>query len=388
MPKVSVIIPTYNRAHLIGRAIKSVLNQTYRDFEIIIVDDGSTDNTEEVVKSFTDKRIRYIRHKENKGAATARNIGIKAARGEYIAFQDSDDEWLPAKLGKQMKVFKHTSPKVGIVYTDMWRIIKEREKEYWHSPKIKPEDEIVYKEALNYQIIDIGIQSAIVKRECFDKSGMFDEKFPRFIDLEFFIRLSKYYYFYHIAEPLVNYFAGKGISSNAGTAITARKLVLEKYFKDIKRDRKLLAKHYFGIGTFLRLNGKIGQSRKYFIKAIIAYPLNIKFSLHTFVSLFGSKVYNRIVKIKRSVIPHRKSLAKHYFNIGTRLRLNGKLGQGRKYFIKTIIAYPFNKFSLQAFVSLFGTRIYNKVVELKRTFIPPGKQERANETTFPNKSKI
>jgi len=91
-PTVSVIIPTYNRAHTIGRAIKSVLNQTYQDFEIIVVDDGSTDNTEEVVKSFRDKRIRYIQHKKNKGAAAARNTGIKSAKGKYIAFQDSDDD--------------------------------------------------------------------------------------------------------------------------------------------------------------------------------------------------------------------------------------------------------------------------------------------------------
>lgn len=98
IPTVSVVIPTYNRAHLVGRAIQSVLNQTYQDFEIIVVDDGSTDNTEEVVKSFNDPRIRYIRHDQNRGGSAARNTGIKMARGEYIAFQDSDDEWLPEKL--------------------------------------------------------------------------------------------------------------------------------------------------------------------------------------------------------------------------------------------------------------------------------------------------
>ena len=95
--KVSVIIPTYNRAYLISRAINSVLNQTYQDFEIIIVDDGSTDNTEEVIKEFQEKdeRIKYIRHKNNKGEAAARNTGIKAAKNEYISFQDSDDESFP-----------------------------------------------------------------------------------------------------------------------------------------------------------------------------------------------------------------------------------------------------------------------------------------------------
>lgn len=80
-PTVSVVIPTYNRAHLLGRAIQSVLNQTYHDFEIIVVDDGSTDNTEKVVKSFNDPRIHYIRHDQNRGGSAARNTGIKMARG-------------------------------------------------------------------------------------------------------------------------------------------------------------------------------------------------------------------------------------------------------------------------------------------------------------------
>ena len=94
---VSVIIPTYNRAHLVGRAIRSVLNQTYQDFEIIVVDDCSTDNTEEIVKGFNDHRIRYMRHDRNRGGSAARNTGIKASQGKYIAFLDSDDERLLKK---------------------------------------------------------------------------------------------------------------------------------------------------------------------------------------------------------------------------------------------------------------------------------------------------
>ena len=103
-PTVSVVIPTYNRAPLIGRSIKSVLNQTYQDFEIIIVDDASTDNTKEVVSNFNDERIRYIQHEENKGEAAARNTGIKATRCDYIAPQDSDDEWIPEKLSTQIEL--------------------------------------------------------------------------------------------------------------------------------------------------------------------------------------------------------------------------------------------------------------------------------------------
>jgi glycosyltransferase involved in cell wall biosynthesis len=127
MPKVSVIIPTYNRAGLLKRAIQSVLNQIYQDFEIIIVDDASTDNTENVIESFKEHRIRYIKHESNKGAAVARNTGIKFANENYIAFQDSDDEWLPEKLEKQMEIIEHASPRVGVVYTGYRRIIGNKE---------------------------------------------------------------------------------------------------------------------------------------------------------------------------------------------------------------------------------------------------------------------
>ncbi len=254
IPTVSVVIPTYNRAHLVGRAIQSVLNQTYQDFEIIVVDDGSTDNTEEVVKSFNDPRIRYLRHDQNRGGSAARNTGINMARGEYIAFQDSDDEWLPEKLEKQMRVFENAPAEVGVVYTDMWRIGKG-EKRYWHSPKIMPEDGIVYKQALD-QVMGIGIQTAVIKRECFNVVGMFDENFPRFIDLELFARLSKYYYFYHINEPLVNFYdTGKGISNNNEALVKAYQLIFEKYSYDIVKNKRSLAKHMYSLGNLLCQNG-------------------------------------------------------------------------------------------------------------------------------------
>lgn len=103
-PKVSVIIPAYNQANFIDKAIESVLRQTYQDFEIIIINDGSKDNTEEIVKNYSDFRIRYIYHENNMGVSEARNTGIRASRGDYIALLDSDDEFLSERLGKQIQL--------------------------------------------------------------------------------------------------------------------------------------------------------------------------------------------------------------------------------------------------------------------------------------------
>ena len=115
IPKVSVIIATYNRADLLPRAVSSTLDQTYSDFELIIVDDCSSDDTQEVALTFTDPRIRVIRHETNLGAAAARNTGIAHARGEYIAFLDDDDECMPNRLADQVSVLD-SNPDVGMVY--------------------------------------------------------------------------------------------------------------------------------------------------------------------------------------------------------------------------------------------------------------------------------
>jgi len=302
-PIVTVIIPTYNRAHLIGRSITSVLGQTYQDFELIVIDDGSTDNTEEIARRFSDKRLRYIRRNKNSGTpAIPTNEGIRTATGKYIAIQDSDDEWLPTKLEKQMNVFKSAPPKVGVVYTDMWRITENGKKEYWHSPKIMPEDGIIYKDALGFRVERIGTVTLLLRKECFDKVGLFDVKLPMYIDTEFLIRLSKYYYFYHLQEPLANYFATSGsIALDVKSKAIARELILEKYFADIKNDRKLLARHYFAIGNLLCADADIRQGRNYIVKAILSYPLNAKHVLAALISLLGQRSYSTVTDINERI---------------------------------------------------------------------------------------
>jgi glycosyltransferase involved in cell wall biosynthesis len=241
MPQVSVIIPTYNGAHLLARAIQSVLGQTFRDFELIVVDDGSTDNTKELVSNIGDERVRYIRHEKNRGPSAARNTGIKAANGPYIAFQDSDDEWMPDKLEKQMRAFANAPSEVGVVYSGFWRI-KDDQKTYIPSSRIEPKDGNVHSLLLKSNFI--GTPVVLMKRECFEKAGMFDEELPMLEDWELWIRISKYYQFKYINEPLVtSYHISGGVNERRQrTQARARKLILEKHYEDMKRNRKLLAR--------------------------------------------------------------------------------------------------------------------------------------------------
>ena len=116
-PTVSVIIPTRNRYSFVPRAIQSVLNQTYQDFEVLVVDDASDDHTDEIVKGFSDERITYIHHEVKRGGSAARNTGIKFSKGEFIAFLDDDDQWLPEKLQCQMHLLSNSPTVVGAIYT-------------------------------------------------------------------------------------------------------------------------------------------------------------------------------------------------------------------------------------------------------------------------------
>ena len=294
---VSIIIPTYNCARLIGRAIESVLNQTYRDFELVIVDDGSTDNTEEIIKEFQkkDERIKYICHDKNKGGSAARNTGIKVARGEYIAFQDSDDEWLPGKLKKQMEVFKNISSKVGVVYTGFWRIT-DNKKTYIPESWVKQKDGNIYFELLKGNFV--GTPTILIKKKCFQKVGIFDEKLPRLQDWELVIRLSKYYDFKCIDEPLlISYYTTDSISANHKALIEALELILTKHYKKFNNYKKILSRHYFDLGRILYLDEDLISGRRYFIKAVKKYPLNIKYLLAYLVSFFGLKTFNKVTKI-------------------------------------------------------------------------------------------
>lgn len=297
-PLVSVIIPTYNRADSIGESIRSLLSQTYTNFEIIIVDDGSTDKTEQVIKKFKDNKIRYVKHEKNKGVAYALNTGIKESNGFFISFLGSDDEWLPEKLDKELKVFQQSNSKLGVVYSGLWQL-KGDKKTYKPSATFRRKEGNIHEEILKGNFVN-GL--SLIKKECFEIVGVFDEKLPCLVDWELYIRISKYYHFKFVDEPLiVAPLSDDSISVNASKLVYAHKLILEKHKEDFIGHKRALAKTYGYIGSWLCLDGKSKNARRYFIKAIKMDPFYINSYFAILSSFFGRGTYEKFFEIHVSI---------------------------------------------------------------------------------------
>jgi glycosyltransferase involved in cell wall biosynthesis len=196
MPLVSVVIPTFNRVKYVKEAIDSVLKQTYDDFEIIVVDDGSIDETSRVLEQYGDK-IRVF-YQKRKGASAARNLGIAKSNSEFIAFLDSDDLFYKKKLEIQLNEIK-SDEEIHICYTnEKWILNSEHKNQH---AKHKKYSGWIFEKSLPLCIVSAS--SAVIRREVFENCGIFDEKFIVCEDYELWLRLSLHYPFHFIDKPLI-----------------------------------------------------------------------------------------------------------------------------------------------------------------------------------------
>ena len=253
---VSVIIPVYNRENIVTAAVNSVLNQTYTDLELIIVDDGSTDNTKDVLSQISDERLRYV-YQDNAGACVARNHGIELARGEYIAFHDSDDIWHWDKLEKQMAIFDKYDP--DIVFCKLHYKKKDGTEALWPEKLVEG-----YVNPVK-NLFQIGTQTIIGKRKIFEEI-QFDKELPRFQEFEFLYRASKKYSLYCLDEGLVEYAIGDdSISGNPEKLYIACCLIIKKHpelINDYPEMGRLMAHSLQISGNKVRKSGK-GNYNKY-----------------------------------------------------------------------------------------------------------------------------
>lgn len=300
VPIVSIILPTYNRARLIGRSINSVLLQTFHDFELIVVDDASTDNSEDVIKELSDPRLRYIRHEMNRGGAAARNTGIQAAAGNFIGFQDSDDEWLPEKLAKQIQAFHTSSQETGVVYSGCNRI-DGLKKTYIPSPGINPKRGKLHSRLLAGNFITLP--SLLVKKECLEKVGVFDERLLRLHDWDLFIRIARHYDFAFIDEPLlISYFTSESISSKEDSLLEACEIILDKHHDDLIKNKKIISSHQYFLGD---RSVKSGNRQKGITFLCEAFKNNPRpgLLLAIVAALFGQTVYRKYSALAHMLIP-------------------------------------------------------------------------------------
>jgi glycosyltransferase involved in cell wall biosynthesis len=294
MPKVSVIIPTHNRAEFLRSAITSVLNQTFQDFEIIVIDDASKDHTREIIANFNDARIKAIHNQVSKGAAGARNIGIMNSNCEYIAFLDDDDEWLPEKLKIQTCLLDNSPQEVGGVCTGCFTIEKASGgvlSEY------NPKRNDLVKE--NF----ITTSSILLRRECFKKCGLFDESMPTSSDCDMWIRISKTFSFNIIKSCLIKYH----IHENSLTFDYEKKakgleILLEKHDDFFKNNPKSYSKRYLHLGILYCYKGEIQKGRKAFRKSMRMNPFEIRSCFNFSLSLLGAESFKKLRRFAGKIL--------------------------------------------------------------------------------------
>lgn len=275
-PLVSVVIPTYNRDDLVRKAIDSVLAQTHRDYEIVVIDDGSTDRTRDRLGEYGEA-VRYF-YQQRRGISAARNAGIERSRGDLIALLDSDDYWIPEKLERQVALFGE-HPEYGLVASACGSIEQDgtfRERGRTGRSGWVLEDLF----ARNY----IRTSSVVVRKACIEKVGGFDESLEECEDYDLFLRVAAEYPIGFIDDPLAVYLDNPaGVSTDSLKGRLYRLKVLEKgYLKERIPEgpyRRRIAYIAFRIGRHYVERGRRKEGRAYLRQALSLRPFNLKYAL-------------------------------------------------------------------------------------------------------------
>jgi len=293
-PLVSVVIPTYNRAATLPRAIKSVLSQDYTNLELIIVDDASTDGTHEILSKLDDPRVRVIVHEENTGFAGALNTGAYAARGEFVAFQDSDDEWLDGKLSRQMNEFSRTPKDCVCVYCI--KIVYGRDSNYVRGKRrilcVPGPDIEMVSGNLRLSLAEkniVSTQTIVCKKDALMRVNGFDERLYNSVDWDFVSRLATEGSFGFVDEPLVNTYIQKDSISTLSRKAPYSQLIISNKLKRSGVPAIIQADLWARLGYNL---GKLGYPRrgeKLLKASLAAQPLRLK--------TWGRLVLNRLRRL-------------------------------------------------------------------------------------------
>lgn len=274
-PRVTAVIAAFNREDSVLAAADSVLEQTYTDLELIVVDDGSSDGTLKALEAISDPRLTVIAAGENRGVSAARNRGIEAARGHWVAFHDSDDLWCPEKLAKQMAGLDAPGADYVAGYCGM-------EIEGTDPPRYVPDPAIPHRSgAIMPSLISqsfISTQTLIVRRDLLARHGGFDEDLKALVDWELMLRIAPEGPISLIDEPLVlQRFSENSITRNSARRVAARVHLVQKHESVIAGYDGALATHFHAIAGGWRIAGDLDQARAYTARAIAEAPLNWRY---------------------------------------------------------------------------------------------------------------
>jgi len=295
MTTVSVIIPTYNRAKVLPRAVNSVLAQTYEDFELIIVDDASTDETQNVIEKFNDERINYFCFSTNQGANTARNYGIKKAKGELISFLDSDDEYLPRRLEVTVGRIKEAPESVGGVF---------------HAYKYVDKDKVVNKSTAPEGIVDLtdlteeniigGLSCTMFRLRTLNQVDGLDESLPSSQDYDLFLRVLDKCSLIGIPKVLSRYHIDEeGIRNDFQAICEGQDRLMNKH-KKILSDKRV-SRHHYSRAFHHMSEGEVSDAREELIIAISMYPRDPLYIYHYLSTIGGQPTFDMANKIKKRI---------------------------------------------------------------------------------------
>jgi len=296
MVVVSIVIPTFNRGEYLPRAIDSALDQTFADIEILVVDDGSTDNTTEIVNNYDDDRVQYLRHETNMGANAARNTGIKTSNGQYVSLLDSDDELHPEYLEKSIPRLENCDSDVSVGVFTSFRILTDKGIENTVNARSGRITSLkMFKNG------PVGTFSCVTfKSSIFDKIGLLDESLVSCQDLDFYIRVLRDYEMIGVDQVLVDYHShSDNLSNDTERRLKGQKVVLEKH-KNTLPDEFRAAYHYKIADRLTRLD-RLPQAQSELRKAICLDKHNVSYPAHYAALKLGKKPYHVTCYIRNLV---------------------------------------------------------------------------------------
>lgn len=317
-PLISVILPTHNRAAVLPEAVASVLAQTWEHFELLVVDDASTDDIPAALARQHDGRIRLHRRDTQGGPAAARNTGLLAARGEFVAFQDSDDVWEPTFLSELHAALEAAGAGSVLAFCRYWHTDPSGTRLLPHPMPLDGSDIGL----LLAQRSFISTQTVLVRKALVDRAGGFDERLPALVDWDLFLRLSEVGTFVPVVEPLVRVRESPDSVSRQGrTVAEAYERIIGKYEARFHAARRQFARHCLATGGIWCRCGEMTRGRTWLRTAWRTAPWSAEAALTYVASWLGPQTYRRLAQIRWNVARRaRRDAGPHPPVIGDRRR--------------------------------------------------------------------